>query len=137
VTFPRQARIDLWNVIAGAGGENLTVRLIGNNITITEDSSISDIEYPTYDGYAALTSSSWTPPTLQPNGDITVTSPIFVFTHGPVNDMHQVYGWCVTYELDGDDVLLCAEMFDIPYTMNTPLNQVPVPIQLNLRDLAA
>lgn len=113
------------------------VRLFKNNISVSDTTVLTDFIQCDYDGYTELNSSTWTGPTLAPNGDEIITSPIFVFQHGSVNGTQNAYGYYVVYKISGTPYLLCAETFEVPYVMNTVYNQVPVPIQLNLRNLAA
>jgi hypothetical protein len=136
-TFTQEARANLWDLIAGTGGSLLYVRLFKNNVTITQATLITDLIQCDYNGYTELNSSTWIGPAVDTNGDEIMTSPIFVFQHGPVNDSQQAFGYYVIFKVAGNAKMLCAENFATPYTMNSIVNQVPVPVVLRLRQLSA
>ena len=125
------------NILAGVGGILLKVRLTVNAPVLGPGSRRLDFTDPTYAGYAPFNSSSWTPPTVQPNDDVAITSPIIQFP-GPTSGVGQlIYGYIVTFEQSPGNLLWRAVQWAVPKPMILPTDLIAFQITLALRNLLA
>lgn len=125
------------NKVAGVGGVNLYVRLFSSNVLIDDDTTLSSLAEPVWQGYAPYNSALWSAPTVDTNGDIVIVSPVIVF-QGPVAlPGATVYGWFVTMGDGAGRLLWMAERLPTPVPMQYPADQIPVRIEARLRYLAA
>lgn len=112
-----------------AGGNNLTLKLFCNDITLSDSDTDSTFTEASGGGYAAitLTSGSWT---VASDGSGVMTASYaeqtFTFT-GPLTTNTTVYGY---YVVDADDTVICAELFDSGVTPVANGNYIAVTPQL-------
>lgn len=137
-TFPEEARSNFWNIVATVGGANLRVRLYRNSVIVSAGTVLSGIQEANYDSYAAKSSSIWSAPAADTNGDIFILSPTFVFQRPNGVTPNLIYGHYLTWD-DGVNptLLLAIEAFTTPAPMYTATDEIPLRVKLNLRSLVA
>lgn len=135
-THPKEARANVLKKVGAADGSGFTVRLYKSiSPALSDDTQLSHIVEADYNGYAAMTSSSWAITTLS-GGDEQFLSSVFVFTHNSTVDSGSVIGAYVTFD-DGGTKLFQIEPFSASVSMTGPASTCPVQIAIALRDLAS
>lgn len=119
----------IFNDNRAAGGDNFTLKLFCNNITLSDSDTDATFTEATGGGYAAitLTNGSWT---VASDGSGIMTASYaeqtFTFT-GPLTTNTTVYGY---YVVDADDTVICAELFDSGITPVANGNYIKVTPQM-------
>lgn len=135
--FPDEGRRNELTRVAGVGGVNLYVRLYVNPVDLTLLTTLDDLIEASWSSYQPYNSALWAPPTIEPNGDAVLLSPVIVFTGPNVVPGQTVHGWYVTIATGVDADLWFVEALPQPRLMEFPSDQLPLRVQARLRYLVA
>lgn len=137
IAFTQEGRKNNLSIIGGVGGINLQVRLYKNNVAITNTTLQGSLTEADYDGYAFFNAATWSAPAVDGGGDCFILSPTIVFTKAAGAMANTIHGYYVTYD-DGspDGLILMAESFASPKTMDLATDQIPLQVLLSERNLA-
>lgn len=124
--------------VGGAGGSDISVRLSKNDPgPITDDTALTDLVEADYNGYAALTSSAWSDPFQESNGDTSILAPLLVFLKTAGGAFNTVFTVYCTLDIGATTYLLGVTRFAAGVSMVLGTDQCPVRPKLRLRGLTA
>jgi hypothetical protein len=137
LTWTKEGRTNIWDIIGGTNGNYFEIHLYSNAITWDDATTEAMLVEANYGGYAPAKGLTWSAPVEVVGGDLQITSPVFVFTHGPATDSGVVTGYYVKSNDGITSDMLAGEAFAASLSMSAPTDQIPLQISLSLRALLA
>jgi len=103
-------------------GASIEIRLFQNDITITNETVLADLDEADYTGYAMQPAEGMGTAYDDAAGNVMVVYPSKVFQPSGTAVGNTVYGWYAVGETDSDwdNLLICAQRFPDPLPMNGP-----------------
>jgi hypothetical protein len=136
--FPSEARANVLNLIAGAGGANLWVHLLSALPTLADTLTLASLSVADFGGYSPYNSGAWSAPAVDVNGDEFIQSPALVFAADGTLPHQYVFAYALTMGALPGGKLLAVEALVAPAQMASAFSRVNVwPIKLSARNLAA
>jgi hypothetical protein len=104
-----------------------SLRLFQNDIAISDETVVGDLDIATFGGYANAAIALWNAPYTEPGGLAAVNTPNTFFAASGVAPANLIYGW---FYLAAGGALYAAGNFDAPISMGVVGNAISLVIEL-------